>query len=397
MVNNKIKLSVIVPVYNTEEYLCRCVDSLLDQTYSLIEIILVDDGSTDSSGKKCDLYELKDPRIKVIHKTNGGQMSARKAGVRAATGDYISYLDSDDWIESNAYEVLVAKLNLYRPDVLTYGLTKDYESGLSIKRTGEMSMGIYSSDQFWEEMNQAVENSYFYCQAIVVNAVTKIIKSRLLKDWQKRIDDTVQYGEDNVLTYWAMTHAKTIYVESGCFYHYCVRKGSTCWNRKNNNFALCVKALRAMKYAYDDSGSENKMRQHLVDTAYYLLSIFCMKDCFERNGKLILFPDIPRNSKIVLYGKGVFANQFLECIRKTGYLTIIDNVDSKDVKKIRDISSETYDYIVIGIAEPSIIKEAIQILMKMGIEKSQIRHIDKKNLSIDKLPIEIKSLLMTDS
>lgn len=94
------KISVIVPVYNVEKYLSRCIDSIISQTFSDFELILVDDGSTDSSGKICDEYGKKDGRVKVIHKKNGGQSSARNAGIENSTGEYISFVDSDDWISS---------------------------------------------------------------------------------------------------------------------------------------------------------------------------------------------------------------------------------------------------------------------------------------------------------
>ena len=99
-------ISIIVPVYNVETYLDRCMESILKQTYKQLEIILVDDGSTDSSGKKCDDYAKMDSRIKVIHKQNGGLSDARNAGLKLATGAYIGYVDSDDWIEPDMYERL---------------------------------------------------------------------------------------------------------------------------------------------------------------------------------------------------------------------------------------------------------------------------------------------------
>ena len=92
------KISVIIPIYNTEKYLARCVDSILCQKYSNLEIILVNDGSTDSCAQICDDFAKKDDRVKVIHKQNGGLASARKAGIRVATGDYVFNLDSDDLI-----------------------------------------------------------------------------------------------------------------------------------------------------------------------------------------------------------------------------------------------------------------------------------------------------------
>lgn len=99
-------ISIIIPVYNVEKYIHECVESVVNQTYKNLEIILVDDGSTDSSGKLCDEFAEKCERIRVIHKTNGGLSSARNAGIEVATGDYLFFLDSDDYITRNAIEVL---------------------------------------------------------------------------------------------------------------------------------------------------------------------------------------------------------------------------------------------------------------------------------------------------
>lgn len=97
-------ISVIVPVYNMENYLERCVHSVLQQTYQKLEVILVDDGSTDASPQMCDAYAAKDERVKVVHKENGGLSDARNAGLAVAAGAYIGYVDSDDWIEHDMYE-----------------------------------------------------------------------------------------------------------------------------------------------------------------------------------------------------------------------------------------------------------------------------------------------------
>jgi len=103
------KISVIIPVYNVKDYIEKCVGSVLNQTYKNLEIILVDDGSTDKSGDLCDALSLRDNRIKVIHKANGGLSSARNAGLDAATGDYIGFIDSDDYIAADFYETLIAE------------------------------------------------------------------------------------------------------------------------------------------------------------------------------------------------------------------------------------------------------------------------------------------------
>lgn len=117
-------ISVIVPVYKVEEYLRECVDSILAQTYTNLEIILVDDGSPDNCGKICDEYAKKDSRIKVIHQQNGGLSAARNTGLDIATGDYIGFVDSDDYIELNMFEELHNSIKEYNSDMSVCGVKK---------------------------------------------------------------------------------------------------------------------------------------------------------------------------------------------------------------------------------------------------------------------------------
>ena len=123
---SSVKLSAIAPIYNVEEYLPRAIESILNQTYKNLEIILVDDGSTDHCGLICDEYAKKDSRIIVIHKENGGIASAIKAGAQAATGEYTIVFGPDDWLERNAYEMVAADIEKYHPDIVSFGWMKDY-------------------------------------------------------------------------------------------------------------------------------------------------------------------------------------------------------------------------------------------------------------------------------
>lgn len=127
-------ISVIVPVYNVEEFLPTCVDSLLAQTYEDLEIILVDDGSKDASGNICEAYAKKDPRVRVIHKENGGLSSARNAGIDIARGEYLSFVDSDDWIEPETYEWLLELVRKYDVKLVCAGrYDVNYASGKKTK------------------------------------------------------------------------------------------------------------------------------------------------------------------------------------------------------------------------------------------------------------------------
>lgn len=123
------KISVIIPVYKVEKYLSKCVDSVLSQTYKNLEVFLVDDGSPDNCGKICDEYAKKDERVKVIHKQNGGVSSARNAGLEVCTGDYITFVDSDDWIEPTYVEELYNAIKKYDCDVSVCGFNEVNEDG----------------------------------------------------------------------------------------------------------------------------------------------------------------------------------------------------------------------------------------------------------------------------
>lgn len=111
------EISIIVPVYKVEPYLRKCLDSILAQTFTNFEVILVDDGSPDNSGKICDEYAIKDSRVRVIHKENGGLSSARNAGIDIAQGKYLGFVDSDDYIAEDMYEVLYENLKFYDADI----------------------------------------------------------------------------------------------------------------------------------------------------------------------------------------------------------------------------------------------------------------------------------------
>ena len=115
-------ISVIVPVYRTEAYLDRCIESIVDQTYTNLEIILVDDGSPDRCPQMCDEWARRDTRIRVIHKKNGGLSDARNAGMAAATGEYIGFVDSDDWIKPDMFRLLYEKMEQMQSDIAACGV-----------------------------------------------------------------------------------------------------------------------------------------------------------------------------------------------------------------------------------------------------------------------------------
>ena len=138
-------ISVIVPVYNVESYLEKCIESIQNQSYKSLEIILVNDGSTDSSGDICDKYAACDKRIRVIHQKNGGISSARNTGLEVANGDYIAFVDSDDYIELKMYEDLLNILKEYNLDIIECGSFKD-KNGMITGGCNDVQIEIYEKD-----------------------------------------------------------------------------------------------------------------------------------------------------------------------------------------------------------------------------------------------------------
>lgn len=175
---NDVKVSVIIPVYNVEQYLRQCIDSVLDQTLSDIEIIVVDDGSTDNSGKICDEYGEKHKSIKVVHKKNGGLGSARNCGLNYAKGEFFFLLDSDDWLCENALERLYFEAKKNKLDIIFCGADVIYEDDnncenlyfkynrtkdIGIVRNGAESLNIvYDGQEYYASVCLRLYNTDFY-------------------------------------------------------------------------------------------------------------------------------------------------------------------------------------------------------------------------------------------
>ncbi len=212
------QISIIVPVYNAEQYLSHCIDSVLSQSFSDIELILVDDGSPDRSGEICDRYAEQDPRVRVIHKENGGVSTARNAGLDVANGDYITFVDSDDFLDDNMYEKMMAKAREYNSDVVLCDCLKEY-ADRSVLYTHDIRGGFYNRDQLVEEYFPhllMMENVEY--PATISNWLL-LFRRELTK--QVRYLEGVRYSEDLLFGAELMYCAKSFYYMKGeAYYHY---------------------------------------------------------------------------------------------------------------------------------------------------------------------------------
>ena len=213
-------ISVIVPIYKVEKYLRQCIESIINQTYKDLEIILVDDGSPDGCPAICDAYAQKDSRIKVIHKENGGLIAARKTGVDASTGEYVTFVDGDDFISKRMYEFVNEKITEYSPDMV---LTEFFWS-LEKK---DIPSEITLFENYYDR--EAIENDIiptmlysgtFYQFGVYPNCWTKIVKRDLLLKNIKDVDERVRMGEDAAFTYGCIMESNSIAVVQEPLYYY---------------------------------------------------------------------------------------------------------------------------------------------------------------------------------
>lgn len=220
------KVSIIVPIYNVEKYLEKCIVSLMEQTYKKIEIILIDDGSKDSSGIICDQYAKRDSRILVIHKKNGGLSSSRAAGIDAASGEYIMIVDGDDWIEPNTVEICISKIkNNSSVDCVLFSYIKEFSRS-------SVSMHILDSSKMFspEEAEDKVYRRLFGLSDYelnhpermdnIVSCCMKLYKSDIARKGRFFDNRVVGSCEDALFNMYALHNCKSIIYIDECFYHY---------------------------------------------------------------------------------------------------------------------------------------------------------------------------------
>lgn len=210
-------ISVIVPVYNVEDYLEKCLDSIINQTYKNLEIILIDDGSTDSSSRICDAYAERDGRIKVIHRKNGGPSEARNDGIAAATGDYIMFVDSDDYMDTDTAQFLIDNAKKHDADISICGFRyADTDGNTREQDTATVNEGVVTAKEFWH---------FFYSDARIfyVTIWAKLFRRSL---WHDLYFPTGKLHEDEFVTHSLVANSKRIAISKKPMYYYVQRGGS---------------------------------------------------------------------------------------------------------------------------------------------------------------------------
>ncbi len=376
-------ISVIVPVYNVEDYVERCIRSIMDQTYPLLEIIIVDDGSTDDSGKVCDRLGAEDPRIKVIHQRNGGLVRARKNGLETAAGELIGFVDGDDYIEPVMYERLYQQFIEYKADLVHSGFF--YNDGQKIQEVKKEGSICITDENRVDVIKDAI---FDRCSPnyMTPSIWSKLFKKDLLTKSYGTIEDFSSFGEDLLcLCNYCMICGR-IYVTKEVYYHYTIREKSM---SHDENTAMMGKmgclhhSLHEMSIRY---GIWDSLKQCVDD--YYLIELMSVLAARERGSmqrmiQVYRFPHIERlfGKKIILYGAGSVGCDYYTQIRKYRQCELAAWTDSHyadyqceycEIAAPQIIPDLAYDMVLIAVLNRKSVKEIKRLLSQIGVPEEKI-------------------------
>lgn len=287
-------ISVIVPVYNVEKYLHKCVDSIANQTYKNLEIILVDDGSTDNSGKICDEFAEKDGRIKVIHKENGGQATARNMALNDAKGKYISFADSDDWLSDVFIENMHSEILRTDADIAVCARIKVYQKGSKLA-FNDMPSAVMTNVQ-------ALKNMLTY-NNMDAAPCDKLYKASLLKSLRF---PTGYICEDIPFVFGAVMNAEKVVYINKPLYYYLQRQGST----SKSDFSEKSKGLEIYHRQAADMVSE-KFPELKNEADYFsargIVNLFLIMNrnkCTDKEYYKLIKKQVRKNRKLIMTNPG---------------------------------------------------------------------------------------------
>lgn len=427
-------ISVTIPVYNVEKYLEKCLNSIINQTYKNLEIICINDGSTDNSGKILDEYAKIDKRIVVVHKENGGLVSARKLAISIATGEYIGIVDSDDWIKSTMYEDMFSMIKKYNTDVVSvnfYMVFDDYT-----KKYTQKLEGLYTNDEndnnIIDHMFDIDENGISFINQVVWN---KLYRADIIKQYLTVVPDEIVLFEDYALTYAYLPYINSIYISRQCYYYYNRTNLSSLTSNvrnSNSNIDSTMYMYLHLKKVYIGHKNNRLLLKKLdLFTLKLYLDIFPIYENFEATHNMIhqLFQGFNLNNdkygneiqyilpyalqkhyiskRIIIYGAGKVGISYYKGIKNLinnedsiGNIEIKYIVDkSKCGDKIEDTTiqpvsilsnKKEYDLIILAISNKAVAVDIEnELINKYGIEKDII--LWDKPLGINELILTIAS------
>ena len=396
-----IEISVIVPIHNIEPYLPKCIDSLLVQSFTNFELILVDNGSPDNCPEICDRYAAIDNRIRVIHKENHGLLSARKAGLEKAKGKYVAYVDGDDWVDIFYLDTLYKMAAANGSDLVVTGHFREFDG--KIETIKPSFTGNYDASEIRSlVLPTAIYNGHFCEHNVSTYVWNKLFKRELLLQYVLDIPNDIIMGEDAAITYTYLTLCNHITICDIPVYYYRQRPDSIVKSIEDpemeyHRLSYLLVFLRSKLSPYL---SEDNLNIQLTNYLYSLILV--------RSGGLISnevdntifnpFLNTSKDSRIVVYSSGSFGQHILSTNAKLKYFDIVRwididfhsmTIDGNSVQPIGAINNDEFDFLIIATSNPVNYEQIKSNLQLIGIDEGKIVQIDHEEVEIKKL---LKSL-----
>lgn len=372
-------ISIIVAVYNAEKYLDQCIESVINQSYKDFELILVDDGSTDGSLEICRKYEKQDNRIHVLQCTHRGIYPTRKAGVLAAHGNYITFLDNDDFVAERSYELAIPDMK-DNADVICFDFFRYYNDNKITYDKCPLKGGVYTRDLIEKDILPCLVWNEEKNQRIISGGLSdKLIKSEnIRKIYETYKDEDLSENEDAAISLPVILEAQKIAIRHEAFYYHRERESYTSAARFQDesyldrayNFYRCMIERMGKKY----------LSQIVI---WYLYMVYNVKSKHKPfsglpEGSVFPFDKVNKDEKIVLYGAGGLGNLYKKQLDNLNYCKIVLWIDknfeqlSDNIKSPNEIVNTEFDKVVIAVLNSHIKDEIKQYLLSLGVPVNKI-------------------------
>lgn len=379
-------LSVIVSIYNQERYLEKCVLSIIHQSYKNLEIILVNDGSLDGSADVCKKFSIRDERITILEQKNAGPVSARKAGLNVAKGEYVIFIDGDDWLDLDIFESLYQAGIQYNVDMVgLHGCIKEYEDGISEDIVMQSKVGIYKGIELENDIYpNMISTTIFYEENLMFSLWAYAVRRDLIKKCLLNVDNAIRIGDDFACIWPCLLSSNCIAFTDRIGYHYRQHQYSLTHSFVDGE-TDCIKLwyLLLREKSKEHRLSSILLKQLELYTSYRLLltdySLF-----LKESNYMYPYSQIKKGDKIVIYGAGILGQKMERALIESDFCKVVLWVD-KAFQRYREsglsIASPDeiivceYDYIVVAA-----IKYKMSIVIKSELQ-------DKYKISEDKIAL----------
>lgn len=284
----KDKISIIVPVYNVEKYLSQCIESLINQSYENVEIILVNDGSSDKSGYICDKYSLEDNRIKVIHKKNEGVSIARNTGLKEASGKYIAFVDGDDFINKDIYTKLISSIDNSKYDLVMCRFYRSFSSDENVIEDEPLSQGEYSKEDIYEDLILPMIGNDFKNtgKSLIMGTTCRCLYKKEIINKNKIEFPVIKIAEDMLFHLNYLGYCNYVYVEKEPLYYYRYNNNSATKKYITNLWDTLSRQLTMVNEDLKKFGLLNdRSKERIESNTFYFISWCFTNECHPSNNK----------------------------------------------------------------------------------------------------------------